>query len=127
MTRIRLLVGPTEPVVSLAEAEALDAVASIDARARIIFAARGYTITAEGDIVGKRASDGEDVPTSVTSTWDIPRQRADGKWCVVHPEAHPSAEVQVGPSITVVDFVMTGLEDSAIDEMLHDWWPVQTT
>jgi hypothetical protein len=104
------------------EAEALDAVASIDGHARIVFASRGYTITAEGAIVGKRASDGEDVPTAVTTTWDVPRQRADGKWCVAHPESHPSASVEIAPGITVADFVMEGIEAN-IDEMLTGWWP----
>lgn len=107
------------------EAEAHAAVASIDSRARIIFAARGYTITAEGAIVGKRASDGEDVLESVTTTWDVPRQRLDGKWCVAHPEGHPSAYVEVAPGLFVVDYVMNGL-DVAIDEMLTDWWPSES-
>jgi hypothetical protein len=105
------------------EAEALDAVAYIDARARIVFAARGYTIAADGSIVGKRASDGVDVPEAVTTTWDVPRQRpADGRWVVCHPEAHPSADVLVGPEMTVADFVMEGL-DVTIEEALTNWWP----
>lgn len=107
------------------EVEATAAVASIDGHARIVFSWRGYTITAEGAIVGKRASDGEDVPTAITTTWDVPRQRADGKWCVAHPESHPSGSVEVSPGVTVAMFVMSDVGSPVIEDYAADWFPVE--
>lgn len=105
------------------EAEATAAVASIDDKARIVFAARGYTVTEDGAIVGKRASDGEDVPTSITTTWDVPRQRLGGKWCVAHPESHPSGSVEVSPGVTVEMFVMSDIGSPVIEDYTADWFP----
>jgi hypothetical protein len=60
----------------------------INERMLTLFAARGYTVTANG-IVGKWVSDQTDNPTDLTTTWTEERQRLDGKWVVLHPEKHP--------------------------------------
>lgn len=104
------------------EQEAADLVAHIDARARLVFAAQGYTITEDGAVVSRRASDGADVPGAVTTTWDVPRQRVDGKWCVQHPETHASAQFDIGGGVTVLQFVTTGLS-AAIETADPSWWP----
>jgi hypothetical protein len=48
------------------------------------FAARGYTLHADGSIIGKVM--GVDAPNNQrTVRWDVPRQRLDGKWVIAHP------------------------------------------
>lgn len=103
------------------QGEAVAAVETINARARAVFAAQGYTVRPTGEVVGKAA--GHDDPQGVTTTWDVPRQRLDGKWTIVHPEAHPSASFVVSPGVSLVDFLVAGLPGSIEDEA-EGWWPV---
>lgn len=51
---------------------------------------QGYSVDGSG-IVG-RNPDGTSKPSAErTTAWDIPRQRLDGKWIVLHPKYHPAA------------------------------------
>jgi len=95
-------------------------VVNIDTVARAVFAAQGYSIREDGAVIGKR--DGEDDPAGVTTTWDVPRQRMDGKWVVAHPEGHPSAAFQT-PSGTVLELVMAGITAPA-ETGAPEWWPL---
>lgn len=85
------------------EADAQATAEAIDQRAREVFAAQGYTIREDGAVIGKRG--GVDNPEGVTRTWDIPRQRLDGKWLLLHPEEHPSATIELAPGLTVLAYV----------------------
>lgn len=113
---MRFLVYDTAP-----PAEA--AVATINDRARVVFAAQGYTVREDGAVVGKAA--GRDDPEGLTTTWDIPRQRQDGKWVVAHPEAHPSAGFMVSPTTTLVEYLTAGL-GGAVEDESPAWWPPAT-
>lgn len=113
----------TRHLVFLSQVEAQAAVELIDERGRACFAAAGYTITPDGAIVGKR--DGVDDPTGVTSTWDVPRQRLDGRWVVTHPEEHPMQDYVLPSGDTVLAYVMAEPLDAAtIEDEAPGWWPV---
>lgn len=111
------------------QAQAQDCIDRIDARARVVYAAQGYTIDADGSIVGKRASDGIAMPDAArTETWDIPRQRLDGKWIVAHCEAVPGATFVLKPTavppLTVAAFVAQDIPATVTVEVENvSWWP----
>lgn len=100
--------------------EAQSAVTTIDNRARAVFAAQGYTVREDGAVVGK--SEGCDDPDGLTTTWDVPRQRLDGKWAVAHPEQHPSAAFQVAPGLPLASYLVTSI-DTAVEDESPAWWP----
>lgn len=90
------------------------AVDQIDVKGRAVYASAGYTIDTEGNVVGQ--CDGVDNPEGVTTTWDIPRQRQDGKWLVTHPENFAMADYEVSPGVAVKDYVMAGIIATIEDE-----------
>ena len=50
----------------------------------------GYQLTNDGEVIGLNR--GLSAPDAqATSSWDIPTQRLDGKWVLLHPKYHPSA------------------------------------
>lgn len=102
------------------QAAAQAAVDLIDERGRQIYANAGYTINESGDVVGK--CNGVDNPQGVTTTWDVPRQRMDGKWVFAHPEAGAMAGYEVAPGVFVRDYVVAGINDP-IETGSPDWWP----
>ena len=113
------------------QAEAQACVDRIDARARVVYRMQGYTIdAATGDIVGKRASDGVAMPDAArTETWDVPRQRLDGKWIVAHCEAVPGAtfvlKATAIPPLTVLAFVSQDIAATVTVEVAKTgWWPM---
>lgn len=111
------------------QAAAQACVDGIDARARTIYAAQGYAVDGDGNIIGKRVSDGADAPTAArTETWDLPRRRLDGKWVVRHCETVPGAEFVINPGgspeVTVAAFVAQDIDAATAVEVEADsWWP----
>ena len=113
------------------QAQAQACVERINARARVVYRLQGYQIDAStGDIIGQRASDNAPMPDAArTQTWDVPRQRLDGRWIVRHCEAVPGATFVLKPTaippLTVGDFVAQDL-DAAVLVQVEDpsWWPV---
>lgn len=110
----------TRYLVFDSQADAQSACDSIDTQGRLVYHNAGYTVDDNGDIVGKR--DGEDNPQVVTTTWDIPRQRLDGKWLVSHPETFVLAAYEVSSGVTVEQFVLQGIT-APIEEWQAAWWP----
>ena len=102
------------------QAAAQDDLDIINARGRECYAAAGWTIRADGAVVGQRA--GIDDPGGVTVTWDVVRQRADGKWVIAHPEGHPFADYDLGGGVTVLSYTMAGIAAPA-EEEAAEWWP----
>lgn len=100
-------------------AEAAAAVATIDARARLVFAENGYTVRSDGAVLGRAA--GRDDPAAPTLTWDVPRPRADGRWAVLHPEAHPAGGIPHGTG-TLAEHLAAGL-GGTIETEAPGWWP----
>jgi hypothetical protein len=83
------------------QAEAQAAVDAINARARTIYAANGYTVAADGSIIGKDG-DGVDQPDSArTVTFSVPTQRLDGKWIVQHIEQSQQPNFVIDPATGV--------------------------
>jgi len=91
---------------SEAEARATERV--IFRRGAILAQSVGYHLDEAGAIVGER--DGEPDPLGLTTVWDDPRLRADGKWVILHPEHHSAAE-----NSDWLAFVMRGI-DAVVDE-----------
>lgn len=112
--------------VFASQAEAQTAIDQIDTRARQIYAAQGYTVEADGSVVGKRASDGADMPTAArTETWDVPLQRLDGKWVVHHVETCPGHDFVIDQNgTTVAQFVGQDVASQLIEIYDLSWWPV---
>jgi hypothetical protein len=102
------------------EHEAQAVVDMIDARGRECYIQAGYTVRDDGAIIAQ--ADGQDDPVGVTSTWDVPRQRKDGKWVVAHIEAHPMASYVVEDK-TVLEYVLSGL-DWPLEDQSDGWWPL---
>lgn len=44
-----------------------------------------------------------------TSSWDIPRQRLDGKWAIIHPENHPAAQTILPDGSKALDILNSAL------------------
>jgi hypothetical protein len=107
------------------EGEAVAAVSAIDDRARTLYAARGFTVDENGDVVGRRASDGADMPDAArTETWDVPLQRSDGKWIVAHVETCPGHDVVIDAAGTPV-WRFVGQDVTApIETMDATWFPL---
>ncbi|SIR16456.1 hypothetical protein SAMN05880590_1139 [Rhizobium sp. RU35A] len=105
-------------------ASAAAAVALIDDRGRDCYEEAGYTIRADGAVIGKRA--GQDDPAGVTLTWDVPRQIPDGRWIISHLENHPMAEHVLEDGQRVIDVVMAGITAPAVDAD-PAWRPVDQT
>lgn len=116
------------------QAEALADLALINARGRAFYSAAGYEIRADGAVIGEDA-DGDPDPRGLTVTWDVPRQRLDGKWVVLHPENQPMATrllseyVPGAAQIPILEIIMAGLAsgDAALSGAAEDyapsWWP----
>lgn len=102
------------------QAEAAAAVATIDERARQVFSSQGYTVRPDGAVLGKAG--GRDDPDAPTLTWDVPRERADGRWVIAHPEAHPSALFVVAPGVTLAAHLTHGIV-APVEVETGDWWP----
>lgn len=100
---------------------AMDACDLIDERGRPLYAAAGYEIRADGAVIGKDG-EGDSDPRGVLEHWAVPRQRADGKWVIAHPEQNPMRDYVVGPGLTVLDVIMAGLAAPA-EEWAAEWWP----
>lgn len=112
------------------QAQAEACVDRINARARTIYAAQGYAVDAvTGAVTGKRASDGALMPNAVkTSTWDVPRQRWDGKWVVRHAETCPgNAFVIDVAGTTVGQFVGQDAVTTTVETEAPSWWPAPAT
>jgi|GEM_PF-3410168 len=115
------------------QASAQACVDGIDTRARTVYAAQGYGVDDQGAIIGKRASDGAAMPDAArTLTWDVPRQRSDGKWVVRHCEAVPGATFVLQPTaippLTVAAFVAQGIPATVTVEVADaSWWPAPPT
>lgn len=77
----------------------------------------GYTVDEVG-IAGRRQ--GESSPnTAHTTHWDVPWQRlTDGKWVVLHPKYHPTAEDP--DSLAALEAL---LGDIVVDAASSDWRP----
>lgn len=112
------------------QAEAQACVDRIDARARVVYRLQGYQVDdATGDIISQRVSDGVSMPDAArTKTWDIPRQRLDGKWVVRHCEAVPGATFVLKPlatpPLTVAAYVSQDIAATVTVEVEDAaWWP----
>ncbi len=109
--------------------EAQACVDRINVRARTVYAAQGYQLDEAGAIIGQRASDGAPMPDAAkTLTWDIPRQRRDGKWVVAHCDLVPGATFVLKPTaippLTVAAFVAQDVPATATVEVEDaSWWP----
>ncbi len=104
-----------------------DNVVAAQADAKLIFqrgaaiaTQRGFEVDASG-ITGKR--DGQDAADAEkTTAWDVPRQRLDGKWVVLHPKHHPMAQTELAPGTTYLAYAMHGITASE-DAEAPTWWP----
>lgn len=103
---------------------------AIAARGRELFAQFGYGVDAGGNIIGKRASDGVLQPDAQhTTTWDVPRQRLDGKWILLHPENQTRSTVIVDAQGTLAsEYVTQDLVGLLIesDPLNGTWSPLPT-
>ena len=110
------------------QAEAQACVDRINVRARSVYGAQGYQLDAGGAIIGKNAATGASMPDATkTATWDIPRQRADGKWVVRHCEAVPGNTFVLDPTqvppFTVAAFVAQDIAAGVSVEVEDvSWW-----
>lgn len=115
------------------QASAQACVDRINLRARTVYAAQGYQLDGDGAIIGKNPATGASMPTAAkTTTWDVPRQRADGKWVVRHYEAVPGASFVLTltglPPLTVAAFVAQDIAISVTVEVEDAaWWPAPPT
>lgn len=116
--------------VFASQAEAQACVERINARARAVYRLQGYQVATDtGAIIGQRVSDGLAMPEAArTLTWDVPRQRADGKWVVRHCEAVPGATFVVQPTaippLNVAACVSQDIAASvAVEVEGAGWWP----
>ena len=77
----------------------------------------GYVVDVSG-IKGKRLGE-TDHSAPVIDRWDIPEERSDGKWVVIHPEKHPAAS---DPAMleSLID-LLSGFVSFA-EEEAADWW-----
>ncbi len=109
------------------QAAAQAAVDQINARARQLFQQQGYTLADDGSIIGKRVSDGTSMPNSArTQTWDVPRQRVDGKWVFHHVETCPGNRFVIDKAgTTVAQFVGQDLSTATIETEDLSWWPAR--
>lgn len=82
MDSILILSFPSKP-----EAEA--ALSIINDLARQLAMDYGYNIDENGSIVGKNAASGADVPSAVTTTWDVPTLSPASTWYFVSPVIDP--------------------------------------
>lgn len=112
------------------QAEAVACVERINVRARVVYRLQGYEIDrATGAIIGKCAADGTSMWNAArTLTWDIPRQRLDGKWVVRHCEAVPGATFVLkpldSPPLNVAAYVAQDIAVTVTVEVENeDWWP----
>lgn len=108
------------------QAAAQSAIDSIDARARTIYAAQGYTVDADGSIIGVRGGV-PDPAAAHTLTFAEPRQRLDGKWVVPHIETSPSPNYVIDPAsgMTVGVFCVQDLVAPLIETDDGSWFPIQ--
>lgn len=77
----------------------------------------GYLIAEDGGIIGKRQGVSDPL-SQETTTWDIPRQRLDGKWVVRHPKHHPSAQNEENLAL-----LLGQLGDITVEQEQENWWP----
>ena len=62
------------------EAQAVAALAAVEAEIRVVAAEKGFTVTEDGKVVGKNAATGQDVPGAVTVRWAEVLTFTDGTW-----------------------------------------------
>lgn len=96
------------------EAAATAANDAISARGVALAALRGQTII-DGAVVPQRAGS-DDLSAPRVSTWSPPEQRADGDWCVLHPEKHPAADNYPW----YLDFALRGTVPESLTGVLVD-------
>lgn len=111
------------------QAEAQACADRIWARYKAACIVQGYTIDrATGGVVGKDNA-GRDAPGALTQAWDIPRQRADGKWVVLHSSAVPGQTFVVAPLANPPLTLGAALaaDDLAVTVTVENddasWWP----
>ena len=77
----------------------------------------GCEINDSGGIVGKKQGVSSS-DSQATMSWDTPRERAAGKWSVLHPKYHPSASD---------DSALASLEsllgEITVEPFQSDWFP----
>ena len=62
------------------EAQAVAALAAVEAEIRVVAAEKGFTVTQAGAVVGKNVATGADVPDSLTTKWSDVVAFDDGTW-----------------------------------------------
>jgi len=77
----------------------------------------GCDIDENGGILGKRQGVSA-FQSQPTTFWDIPRQRADGKWIVLHPKYHPSAS-----DSAQLSSLESALGEITVEPFRGDWFP----
>jgi hypothetical protein len=77
---------------------------------------RGYTLHADGSIIGKVR--GVNAPNNQrTVSWDAPRQRLDGRWIIAHP-GDQSAEWEA-----IAGAVLAKVGSVTAEEWSDSWFP----
>jgi hypothetical protein len=103
---------------------------AIEVRGRELFSQFGYGVDEQGDIIGKRVSDGVLQPSAQrTTAWDVPRQRLDGKWIISHPENQAKSTTIVDQQGTLAsEYVMQDLAGTVIESDPENgtWFPLPT-
>jgi hypothetical protein len=95
-------------------AETAQAVIFGDGKTRL--ASRGFTLHADGSIIGK--ANGVNAPNNQrTARWDAPRQRLDGKWIIAHP-GDQSAEWEA-----IAAAALAKVSTVTAEEWSESWFP----
>ena len=112
------------------QAQAQACAGRIWGRLKAACVAQGYSLDpVTGAIIGKDIA-GRDVPDALTSSWDIPRQRRDGRWVVRHAAAVPGRSFVLAPLATppLTLGAILDADDLAASVTVESddasWWPV---
>ncbi len=98
------------------KSEAQSTIVVINQIAAAWWASQGYTVI-EGQLIGKNALTGQDMPDNVrTTTWDVPKESPDNTWYIVSPTSSPNF-------INWRDYVPEGFVIPN-DEILPENWEV---
>lgn len=104
-------------LVYLTEAEAIQAEGIIFEFGKGLAKAQGHTVDADGiHAIGHNLD--YSISAGVTTSWSDPRQRADGKWVIVHPENHA-----VSADANLLSQLMTLLGTISEEHSDGTWWP----
>ena len=60
------------------------------------------------------------VDTASSTVWDIPRQRLDSKWVVLHPKYDNAAQ-----DVDLLNALMLELEPFSVEAEQPDWFPIE--